>query len=227
MKWFLAVCSLVFLTALVTPPKVTSERSPETPKTPDPVIELPNKALIDQWFSLIEGALTDLSTTRGRWENQLQSDGTTKRVFVEPGFGMSRLPMIQGHGLVRDAASMGDTRQVREILRGSNLEIAILGFGNGTSPMSQENFEQKYFAWNKHQLKPEITTKFIKDSYASIVKGTPAFKRLGDWEVQSRLVRLNKKECLNCHTENKLNDPVAIFAFATRPAKESTQDTAH
>jgi hypothetical protein len=39
---------------------------------------------------------------------------------------------------------------------------------------------------------------------------------MAEWDVQSRLMRLNDKRCLDCHLDNRLNGPIAVFDFATK-----------
>ena len=225
MKWFLAVCSLVFAAALVTPSKTAhalsrDERKAE--KSVRPATKLPRQDLVDRWFDLIEGALTDLSTTRGRWEDQKLPDGSSKRVFVEPGFGMNRIPMVQGHGVARDIRYMSRNRDHLTVLTEKGVELTMYGFGNGTTPLTKTNLRQTYFNYNPKGPNPQEVTKMIQESFDSIVEGATVFRKLGDWDVQTRLVRLNQKECLSCHIESKINDPAAIFAFASHEDKNDS-----
>ncbi len=39
-------------------------------------------------------------------------------------------------------------------------------------------------------------------------------KKIGDWQLYAESIFLRKKECLNCHRNMKLNEPIAIAAFA-------------
>jgi len=39
------------------------------------------------------------------------------------------------------------------------------------------------------------------------------------WEL--RPVRLSKKECLSCHGDSKLGDPIAVMAYGTAPMRKS------
>lgn len=39
-------------------------------------------------------------------------------------------------------------------------------------------------------------------------------KKIGDWQLYAEAIFLRKKECLTCHKSMKLNDPIAVSAFA-------------
>jgi hypothetical protein len=209
MKWFLAICALVFVAALAAPQKASQQP------------QIPNKPIVDEWFGVFENALSDLSKTSGHWEEKIEN-GKKVRVWIEPEFGMSRLPRIQGHGVATQTDYIDRDKQehARAMQEAAGLSMTIIGFGNGTDKLTKETIHPRFNSLSpvtQSILKTEDAQKFVVDSFDKIMKGTIAFQKIGDWNVQTRLMRLNKKECLSCHINNKLNDPVAIFAFATKP----------
>jgi hypothetical protein len=205
-----------------TPPVQSGEASIEhQQRAAAPKPDVPAKAFVDEWFKIYSDALSDLASTRGHWGVNDKGE----RVWIEPEFGMSRIPRIPGHNLSRDTQYLGDRKKLESLMNESPFYGQAWGYGARTGVLTKDKMRVSFsqFSWqtDKPWIKePEERQKideFAKSALAKLEKGEIPTMKLGDWDVQGRLVRLTDKECLRCHVDNEQNDPVAVFVFATRP----------
>jgi hypothetical protein len=191
------------------------------PKTQQQAVkpEVPAKKFVDDWFKIYSDALSDLTATRGRWEVR-----NGERVWVEPEFGLSRLPRIYGHNVSTGTEFLGDREKLQKLMDEGAFYGQAMGFGAKTSVLTKENARLRFNQFSRPADTPYIDRreyepliKFARDSLDPLVKGEIPTMKYKEWDVQARLMRLNDKECLRCHVDNKLNDPVAVFLFATKP----------
>ena len=182
--------------------------------------EVPAKKFVDDWFKLYFEALSDLTATSGRWVVNDKGE----RVWIDPEFGLSRIPRLSGHRISRATEYIGGYEKLRKLLDEGAYYGQSWGLGAGTAPMTKDNmqvhFRQMSFPLEAPFIESSVTEPFLafaKESLAKLEKGEIPTMKYKDWDVQARLMRLTDKECLRCHVDNKLNDPVAVFLFATRP----------
>jgi hypothetical protein len=184
--------------------------------------DLPHKKLVDDWFKIYETALSDLTLTRGRWETQKDENGKEVRVWVQPSFGMSRIARLRGHNLPADLQYVGDLAKLHAIMVDGPAYTEVWAFGAGTDPLTDKNIQLSLRDTSRRADEPSFQTPlsevvaFAKESLARLPKGELPYKKMAEWNVQSRLMRLTDKRCLDCHVDSRLNDPVAVFVFATK-----------
>ena len=95
-------------------------------------------------------------------------------------------------------------------------------FGATTQKLTKENMTLKladhwYSSSRAGKDQNAKMLEFAKQSLVKFERGETPYLKMKEWDVQARVMRLNDKACMNCHTESKLNDPVAVFVFATKP----------
>ncbi len=198
------------------------QRQAPVTKLSDP----PAKKFVDEWFAIYRTALSDLTKTRGRWEYKTGADGKRERVWVEPEFGMGRIPQLHGHATSTSTDHIGDRGKLKTLLEDGPYYNHVWGFGASTEVMTAENMRAhlQEHSWPVDEPKLErddvaVIHEFAKAkrSLAALQKGEIPRMKIREWDVQARLMRLTDKACLKCHVDNRLNDPVAVFVFATKP----------
>ena len=190
----------------------------------------PEDDLIDRWFAVFSNELNDLSKTDGRWVEKIGKDGKATRTWIEPRFGTSRLATIPGHDLPMDAEYIGNQKHIREELGQRGLLGLVWIYGSGTGALEPKTMKAKMRIdsaafpdgtisrdqWKKAN-EAEIEVKALAAEALKQRWATKSIIRtIHGWQMESRVFRISNMKCLKCHKSNKLNDPVAVFVFATR-----------
>lgn len=211
--------SLLSLAVLVAGCVVAPTPVPQQQTGKTVVSVVPAKGFVDAWFKVYLDALTDLTLTRGSWGVNDKGE----RVWIEPQFGLSRIPRLHGHNVSQATEYLGGFDKLRKLLDESQFFGQSWGFGARTAPLKADNmsmrFRQTSFPIDAPKIDPSVSEPildFAKKALAKLDKGEIPTMKYREWDLQARLVRLTDKECLKCHVESKLNDPVAVFVFATK-----------
>lgn len=192
-------------------------------------VDTQSSGFVDQWFEIYRNALSDLSLTHGHWETIIDADGKEQRKWINPEFGMSRIPKFNGHDLTTDTTGIGGRDKLQKLLSTSPTYKRVWGFGNGPKPLTADNLQLKMqqYSWPDHDVTNEnalkdSATEFAVQSFSKLLDGQIPSMNLNGWDFEARIMRLTDRACLSCHTENKLGDPVAVFVFATKPKSPSS-----
>ena len=185
----------------------------------------PAKKVVDEWFKIYQAALSDLTLTKGHWETRKDANGKEERVWVQPDFGMTRIPRMRGHNVSMSVKAIGDSNKLKSLLADAELYGHVWGFGAATAVLAEGNLRMKLREFSHPVDEPQIegqadlkaVSDFANQSLAKLSKGDIPHMKLREWDVQARLMRLTDKACLTCHVDSKLNDPVSVFVFATKP----------
>ena len=135
-------------------------------------------------------------------------------------FGTSRIESssIRSHG--RDGGDPG--------YRSKEWSTAVSIWGNHGKPLNAEKIEQRYSRLpNRSAIADKLGTSetgqyeaFVRNAAKKFSTGfkRPAFLELGHRYFEARPIRLSNRKCLSCHTDSRLNDPVAVIVYTMSPA---------
>ncbi len=112
--------------------------------------------------------------------------------------------------------------RARSKVKGYDFSFSLTIFGNKGMPLNADSMENRYSRWADPSFtmamsqsdRPKIPAhrkEFTKQLLSG--KNPSGVLKVGNVVYVLRPVRLSKKECLSCHTANKLNDPIAIMEF--------------
>ena len=166
----------------------------------------------------IQLALEDLSMTKLVTRKGIDANGKPVTIKQVPTFGMRRSPTydVVHDGVIRDSnvvMFMGTNDYRVEILavssKGKPLGSGklILQAQDGNLPLELSEAQTKPYLALARKAMPTLAK---KDLFRSELNGD---------EVQLRPLRLSKPECLPCHAESKIGDPLALMLYTVKRKK--------
>ena len=163
----------------------------------------------------VQAALDDLTMTKLQTVVSKDQNGHTVTYKVEPTFGLRRTPTMSiiHDGVMRDTnvpIPFGDTLRGVQYYAVSRMGQPLMShkmmihkdFGVFVYSLS-DNEARQVVGFADHALSSLQT----KDVYLGTVDGK---------EAQARPIRLSKPECLPCHQDSKLRDPLAILVYVMK-----------
>ena len=162
-----------------------------------------------------QSAMEDLSTPEMRTLKGRDEDGKPFTIKVPAKMGANKTPSFT---MLHDG-----------ILRSSNVPMAsgsmkydlqFFSFSQEGKPLQEGSlkFRQQYGNFPK-RFKPSETQEIVSFANKSVaqlksidqVKGT-----VNGLEAEARPLRVTKKECLKCHSDSKVGDPLAILVYVVK-----------
>ncbi len=175
---------------------------------------------IEQMHSGFQAALEDLSMTKLRTVVGQDTNGHTITYKVAPVFGLRRtptIPVLHG-GVVRDS-------DVPMMIGGEAGSIEFYAVSNKGKPLMQHKMEfhpdfGSFAALRSQELSKDVVA-FADKALPSLSKQNTYLGKVQGLEAQARPLRLTKMECLPCHKESHVGDPMAILVYVVRKPDNS------
>lgn len=175
---------------------------------------------IDKMHTGFQAALEDLSMTKLRSVIGKDSQGRTVTYKVAPVFGLRRtptIPILHG-GVVRDS-------DVPVMFGGDPWIIEFYAVSNKGKPLMQHSmqFHPDFgsFAGLRSQDLSKDVVAFADKALPSFGKQNSYLGKVQGLYAQARPLRLTKMECLPCHKESHVGDPMAILVYVARKPDNS------
>ena len=175
---------------------------------------------IDTMHAGFQSALEDLSMTKLRTVVGQDTKGQPVTYKVAPAFGLGRTPMIPvlHGGVVRDSA-------VPMMVGGIPWTIEFYAVSNKGKPLVSHKME---FHRDFGSFAASRSQELSKDVVAFADKALPSFSKQNSYlgkvqglYAQARPLRLTRTECLPCHKESHVGDPMAILVYVARKPDNS------
>ena len=209
---------LAFSGLLILACAVAQQNEKAGKKRPDPFAPVSSKVWIMQVHSGIRSALEDLTSTDFKSMKVKDENGNIKTVKVPPTFGFTRVPMLSilHNGVIRDA-------KVPMYHQSQRYEVEYYGLSNRGKPLSDGELQMhRDFGFFANRVKPnrkqEIMA-FGKKAVSSLFSADQVLGKIGDDDAQAMPLRATRKECIKCHGDSKVGDPLAIVVYVTKKLK--------
>jgi len=161
-----------------------------------------------------QAALNDLSMTNLRVMKGQDDKGRPITYKIAPSFGLRRTPsaMLLHDGVMRDSG-------VSAQLYAQEEEVQYFALSNLGKPLSANHLTLHKnvgpFAFRATLKEQEAIVGFAKKACSRLPIDTPVKGHILGVEAQARTLILSKAECLPCHQDSKVGDPLAILVFLT------------
>ncbi len=137
---------------------------------------------------------------------------------------------IFGLGRVEGGTLKNHIRRTTEAKTGrKELMATVAIFGTRGKELQPESLELRYSRWPGPVGKIEGTApskaavaELLASSARKAIVGDegPFVRTSKNWRMEVRPVRLSTRECLSCHNELQLDDPVALILYTVYPVRE-------
>ena len=189
------------------------ERAGKGPKNPMPPMS--PQLRIMMIHSGYQSALEDLTMTEMKTMKGQDADGKPITIKMPAKFGFSRVPTytVLHNGVLRNS-------NVSVVNPSNRFDLHFFGLSEFGKPLQSGNLkihrEVGNFAKQLKQSEQQEVVAFAEAALPQFNTNDFVKGKVYGRDAEARPLRLSKKECLKCHTDSKLGDPLAVMVYAVK-----------